>query len=152
EALVRRRYLEAIHPGGTPDDDYRLVYALLERLPEPSALRALFLNNAGSIAAARGDIPTARGYFVQALELQESMPEPSLLQPADTRFNVAINAADAATQRATLEEVAAEYEHLLGPGHHRTLLMRRLLARAERDPKAALSLYDDLCADYERHH
>jgi len=149
EALVRRLFVEAIRPGGKAptEGDYGLARAMLERLPGPSHLEGLFLNNAGSIAASQGDYEQARALLRRALAARLSAPEPNPIEILETRFNLALMSENETSQLAGLKLALEGFERELGPAHPRSMTARLSFAQAMKDPRQAERELAALCGE-----
>ncbi len=150
EALIRRIFIEGIRTGdhGSAEEDRELIRSLLERMPRSLHLRALFLNNAGTIAASRQEYSVAREYFRQALELRQRGPESNPIELLGVRFNLALMSLDHASQVAGFELVLEGYAREFGPGNLRTLDVSSALAMTIRDPLVAEQRFGQLCDRY----
>ena len=152
EALARVIYAEGT--TGSPDlalSQLYLAQAMVERVPEPTFVHALLLNNAGLVQMARGDREQARASWEKALALTRSASQ----LPVELAFvpsNLALVTSDPAERAELMENAVVQLTSDLGEEHPKTLEMLRGQAYATTDPQAIRARLDAACELYHRYH
>ena len=147
EAMIRRIYLRGLTERGNADAiaDLPIAAALLARAGDDPELRALLLNNAGSVRLAAGQREAARVEFERALELKERLYGAEHLEVAIGLANLGMLTSDEPQRQAIHARTIQIFERLLGPEHPRTLDARMLDAFYTSDPEQAGAELRELC-------
>lgn len=162
QALARSIFAEATSMGDAdggsgrdPGEVLRPVYiaeALLERVPDPTFVHALLLNNIGVVHLARGDRDQAREAFERALAVENRTPGTTYVELSVVPSNLALVTSDPQRRAALLDSASQEIERALGPAHPRTLELRIIHSHYIFDAARARSLIDATCARYAQYH
>ncbi len=151
EAMIRRMYIQGLHEDGANSAlfDVPVAEAMLSRADDPPELRALLLNNTGSIHLAAGEREAAREAFKQSLAIKEHLYGPEHLEIAISLANLGILADEDETRRQLHTRMVEIYQQHLGPDHPQTLDGRVLSALYTGDPAEASSKLDELYQTFE---
>ena len=158
EALARSIYADAI---ASHDADFDLqqvlrpmyiAEALIERVPEPTFVHALLLNNAGVVHLASGERQAARMTFERALAVKNRASGPPHIELLSVLSNLALETS-APNERAQLAARATEEAtRALGPAHPHTLTLRYIEGTHTVHSIDSLQILDRACRDYGRFH
>lgn len=147
EAMIRRVYLRGLRAGGTAAAlaDLSIAKAMLDRAGDSPELRALLLNNTGSIQLSAGERDAAREAFKQSLVAKERLYGKGHLEVAVALANLGMLAETEDERKQLHRRMVAIYRDQLGPDHPQTLDARVLGALYTPDPGVASRELAELC-------
>jgi len=153
EAMIRRVYVRGLQTSGNAlaQADLTIAEAMLERAGDPPELRALLLNNAGSVHLAGGQRMLAEQEFHESLALKERLFGPYDLEVAVSLANLGMLANEAPAREQLHGRMVSIYSQQLGPEHPQTLDARVLKALYTANPGRASDELETLCRRFERH-
>lgn len=141
--------------------ELRWAQSMVAGLPEGGAdldfVRALLLNNLGSLRLAAGARAKAREAFSAAIAIATDAASEAGLSPAQSmelaqaRFNLALVVDDAQRDRL-FAGLRSEFSLRLGPRHPWILDLEARAAKLTRDPQRARARLRELCSQLSEHH
>lgn len=151
EAMIRRVYVRGLHESGADVAlaDVPVAEAMLHAAGDPPELRALLLNNTGSIHLAAGDRRAAREAFKQSFVIKEHLYGADHLEIAVALANLGMLAVDDDSRKQLHGRMLEIYRKRLGPVHPQTLDARFLSALYTPDPAQTSRELDQLCQIFE---
>lgn len=153
EALARRIYAEGVAEQ-KPEitlANLDVAEALIERVPDPTFVHALLLNNAGVVHMVAGDREQAREYFRRALEIRNQAPDLHV-ELNGVLLNLALVTPEPGPREGLLRSATRASEEQLGLAHPQTLSWRRVRSVYTLDPREVRGNLVSTCALYQRHH